>query len=41
MTLDYYEETKDFLSQNIKMKDMGDISYVIGIDIFRDRSRKT
>ena len=41
MTLDYYEETKDFLSQNFEMKDMGDISYVIGIDIFRDRSRKT
>ena len=34
-------ETKDFLSQNFEMKDMGDTSYVIGIEIFRDRSRRT
>lgn len=33
-------ETKDFLSQNFEMKDMGDASYVIGIEIFRDRSRR-
>ena len=39
MTLDYYEETNDFLSQNFEMKDMGDTSYVIGMEIFRDRSQ--
>ena len=33
-------ETKDFLSQNFEMKDMGEASYVIGIEIFRDRSRR-
>jgi len=31
-------ETKDFLSNNFEMKDMGKASYVIGIEIFRDRS---
>ena len=33
-------ETKDFLSQNFEMKDMGDASYVIGIEIFHDRTRR-
>ncbi|CAL9026013.1 unnamed protein product, partial [Prunus brigantina] len=32
-------ETKKFLSKNFEMKDMGEASYVIGIEIFRDRSR--
>ena len=32
-------ETKDFLSMNFEMKDMGEASYVIGIEIFRDRSQ--
>ena len=31
-------ETKDFLSENFEMKDMGEASYVIGIEIFRKRS---
>ena len=31
-------ETKKFLSENFEMKDMGEASYVIGIEIFRDRS---
>ena len=30
-------ETKDFLSNNFDMKNMGETSYVIGIEIFRDR----
>jgi hypothetical protein len=33
-------ETKRFLSMNFEMKDMGEASYVIGIEIFRDRSRR-
>ncbi len=33
-------ETKQFLSQNFDMKDIGEASYVIGIEIYRDRSRK-
>ena len=33
-------ETKQFLSQNFDMKDIGEASYVIGIEIHRDRSRK-
>ena len=32
-------ETKKFLSQNFEMKDMGEATYVIGIEIFRDRSQ--
>ena len=29
-------EVKQFLSKHFDMKDMGDVSYVIGIKIFRD-----
>jgi hypothetical protein len=32
-------ETNEFLSKNFEMKDMGEAAYVIGIKIFRDRSR--
>ena len=34
-------DTKFFLSQNFDMKDMGEASYVIGIEIHRDRSLRT
>jgi Reverse transcriptase (RNA-dependent DNA polymerase) len=32
-------ETKYFLLNNFEMKDLGEASYVIGIEIHRDRSR--
>jgi len=32
-------ETKKFLSRNFEMKDMGEASYVIGIQIFCNRSQ--
>ena len=32
-------ETKKYLSKNFEMKDMGEVTYVIGIEIFRDRSQ--
>ena len=32
-------ETKIFLSKNFKMKDLGNASFVLGIQIYRDRSR--
>ena len=32
-------ETKKFLSNNFEMKDMGEAGYVIGIEIFHDRSQ--
>ena len=32
-------ETKKFLSKNFEMKDMGKATYVIGIEIFYDRSQ--
>ena len=32
-------EVKQFLSKNMDMKDMGEASYVIGINIHRERSR--
>ena len=32
-------ETKKFLPKNFEIKDMGEATYVIGIEIFRDRSR--
>ncbi|KAK2982622.1 hypothetical protein RJ640_015001 [Escallonia rubra] len=31
-------ETKNFMSKNFDMKDLGEASYVIGIEIHRDRS---
>jgi len=32
-------ETKNFLSSNFDMKDLGDASYVLGIEIHRDRAQ--
>ena len=32
-------ETKKFFFKNFEMKDMGETSYVIGIEIFHDRSQ--
>lgn len=32
-------DTKRFLSKNFEMKDLGDASFVLGIEILRDRSR--
>ena len=32
-------ETKRFLSSNFEMKDMGEVHYVLGIEIFHDRSQ--
>ena len=32
-------DVKEFLSKNFEMKDMGEASYAIGIEIFRDRSQ--
>ena len=34
-------ETKRFLSSNFDMKDLGDASYILGIEIHRDRSKGT
>jgi len=34
-----FYETKGFLSSNFDMKDLGDASYVLGIEIHRDRSK--
>ena len=31
-------ETKEYLSKSFHMVDMGEANYVIGIEIFRDRS---
>ena len=36
--LDMLHETKRFLFGNFEMKDLGETSYVIGIEIHRDRS---
>ena len=33
-------ETKQFLIQNFEMKDMGEVSYIIGIEIHRDRAQR-
>ncbi|KAH9656751.1 hypothetical protein KPL70_022797 [Citrus sinensis] len=32
-------DTKSFLSKHFEMKDLGDVSFVLGIEIHRDRSR--
>ncbi|XP_042489962.1 uncharacterized protein LOC122069943 [Macadamia integrifolia] len=34
------KDTKSFLSENFEMKDMGLTSFVIGIEMYRDRSRR-
>ena len=36
---DMLHETKNFLSSNFDMKDLGEASYVLGIEIYRDRSK--
>jgi len=33
------QETKGFLSSNFDMKDIGEASYILGIDIHQDRSK--
>jgi hypothetical protein len=33
-------ETKQFLTQNFEMKDLGEAFYVIGIEIHRDRNQR-
>ena len=33
------KDTKEFLSANFDMKDLGEASYVLGIEIQRDRSQ--
>ncbi|KAM6566372.1 hypothetical protein CsatA_025500 [Cannabis sativa] len=38
--LSLLNETKNFLSSNFDMKDLGEASYVLGIEIHRDRNRK-
>ena len=37
--IDFQLETKSFLSKNFEMKDLGDASFVIGIQIQCDRTR--
>lgn len=37
--LDMLYETKKFLSSIFDMKDLGDAFYVMGIEIYRDRSK--
>jgi hypothetical protein len=32
-------ETKGFLSSNFDMKDLGDATYVLGIEIYRDKTK--
>ena len=39
--LGMFHETKTFLSKHFEMKDMGDASYVLGIEITRDRPSGT
>jgi hypothetical protein len=33
-------ETKNYISSNFEMKDIGENSYVIGIEVYRDRSKE-
>ena len=37
---DILQETKEFLIQHFEMKDMGEATFVIGIEIHRDRKRR-
>ena len=38
--MDMIVATKEWLSSNFEMKDMGEADFVLGIKIFRDRSRR-
>ena len=38
--ISFLRETKNFLSKNFEMKDLGDASFVFGIKLHRDRSRR-
>jgi hypothetical protein len=38
--LGFLNETKQFISQNFEMKDLGETSYVIGIEIHRDGKQR-
>ena len=37
--ISFLRETKNFLSKNFEMKDLGDASFILGIKIHRDCSR--
>ena len=37
--LNLLHDTKKFLSKNFEMKDLGDASFVLGIQIYRDRPK--
>ena len=34
------QATKQWLSQNFSMKDLGEVAYILGIKIYRDRSTR-
>ena len=36
----FLQEVKTWLGKNFSMKDLGDFTYILGIKIYRDRSRK-
>ena len=37
---EYINEIKGWLSSNFEMKDMGEATYILGVKISRDRSKK-
>ena len=37
---EYVSDIKAWLSSNFEMKDMGEVSYILGVKISRDRPRK-
>ena len=38
--VEFLESVKDYLNKCFSMKDLGEISYMLGIKIYRDRSRR-
>ena len=38
--VELFERIKDYLNKSFSMKDLGEVAYILGIKIYRDRSRR-
>ena len=38
--IEFLDSIKGYLNKNFSMKDLGEVSYILGIKIYRDRSRR-
>ena len=38
--IEFLDSIKGYLNKDLSMKDLGEVSYILGIKIYRDRSRR-